>query len=127
MPPSTRKRSPAKAQARIASYAEVFRALGDPMRTEIIRRAALMDELPCTHLEQALPVSKSTISYHVKILFQAGLLEVRKEGRFYFYRLREDTMGAILPEFLGQLRETALKDSGVGTESRAKARRKDAA
>src|SRR5438105_1548499 len=94
------------AKPQMAPYAEVFRALSDPMRTEIVRLAATMDELPCTHLEATLPVSKSTISYHVKILYHAGILEVRKEGRFYFYRLREEMLAAYLSEFLDRLKAT---------------------
>jgi ArsR family transcriptional regulator, arsenate/arsenite/antimonite-responsive transcriptional repressor len=94
------------AKTEMAPYAEVFRALSDPIRTEIVRMAALVDELPCTRLEVALPVSKSTISYHVKILFHAGVLEVRKEGRFYFYRLREEMLATYLAGFLDRLKAT---------------------
>jgi DNA-binding transcriptional ArsR family regulator len=57
--------------------AEVFKALGDPVRWSIIAQIAAVDELPCADLEQTLPVSKPTISYHTKILQQAGLLTVR--------------------------------------------------
>jgi DNA-binding transcriptional ArsR family regulator len=124
MPAPSRKRAALRADAELARYTEVFRALSDPIRAEIIRRAARLEELPCTQLEQALPVSKSTISYHVKILFQADLLEIRKEGRFYFYRLREDTLGAILPEFLAHLRAASLDEAG--TEARTRVRRKSA-
>lgn len=109
----------------IAEYGDVFRALSDPTRTEIVRRAALLDELPCTHLEEALPISKSTISYHVKILFQADLLTIRKEGSFYFYRLREDRISAILPGFLERLRNTSLdQDSGPVGRTKKRTRRR---
>jgi ArsR family transcriptional regulator, arsenate/arsenite/antimonite-responsive transcriptional repressor len=104
----------------IALYGELFRALSDPIRTEIVRRAALVDELACTALETALPVSKSTISYHVKILSNADLLTVRKQGRRYFYRLREDRIAAILPGFLERLRSSALDD--LAPELRLRAR-----
>jgi DNA-binding transcriptional ArsR family regulator len=99
--------------AEMALYAELFRALSDPIRTEIVRMAALMDELPCTLLEKELPVSKSTISYHIKVLFHAGVLEIRKEGRFYFYRLREELLATHLSEFLDRLRETTLHEPGT--------------
>src|SRR6202044_1058751 len=78
--------------------AEVFKALGDPVRWSIIAQIAAVDELPCADLEQTLPVSKPTISYHTKILQQAGLLTVRKEGRNYFYALRRDVLREIQDE-----------------------------
>jgi DNA-binding transcriptional ArsR family regulator len=81
---------------------EVFRAIGDPVRWSILTQLAAVDELPCAELEQTLPVSKPTISYHAKILQQAGLLAVRKEGRNYFYALRRDVLGEAL-EDLGRL------------------------
>src|SRR5215469_6210618 len=77
---------------------EVFKALGDPVRWSIIAQIAAVDELPCAELEQTLPVSKPTISYHTKILQQAGLLSVRKEGRNYFYTLQRDVLREIQDE-----------------------------
>ena len=71
---------------------EVFKALGDSVRWSIVAQMAAVDELPCAELEQTLSVSKPTISYHTKILQQAGLLSVRKEGRNYFYRLRHEVL-----------------------------------
>ncbi|MCW3020076.1 MAG: putative ArsR family transcriptional regulator [Solirubrobacterales bacterium] len=77
---------------------EVFKALGDPVRWSIIAQIAAVDELPCADLEQTLTVSKPTISYHTKILQQAGLLSVRKEGRNYFYALRRDVLREVQDE-----------------------------
>jgi len=43
-------------------------------------------------------VSKPTISYHIKILAQAGLVSVRKEGRYFFYRLERQTLRDLVDE-----------------------------
>jgi DNA-binding transcriptional ArsR family regulator len=43
-----------------------------------------------------LSVTKSTISYHIKALVYAHLIEVRKEGRYYFYTLRRDILAMVL-------------------------------
>ena len=60
---------------------EVFKALGDPIRWNIVQQMAQQEELACSVLEDTLPVSKPTISYHTKILTQAGLIEVRTSCR----------------------------------------------
>jgi DNA-binding transcriptional ArsR family regulator len=90
-----------------AEVAEVFRALGDPTRIEIIRLLSEEVEVACTTLEQVLPISKSTISYHIKALRTVGLLTVRKDGRYYHYTLQRDRLDAILPSFLEFLGATA--------------------
>lgn len=80
----------------LASIPDVLKALSDEMRWSIVTQLAAVDELACLRLEQTLPVSKPTISYHVKVLYHAGLIEVRKEGRNYFYRLRRDVLDSVL-------------------------------
>jgi DNA-binding transcriptional ArsR family regulator len=82
---------------------EIFKALSDPIRWDIVRQMASVDELACVTLEDTLPVSKPTISYHIKTLYQAGLISVRKSGRNYFYSLRRE----VLHKLLDDLRELA--------------------
>ena len=77
---------------------EVFRALSDPIRWSIIAQMAKVDELACITLESTLPVSKPTISYHTKILQNAGLISTRKAGRNYYYSLRRDVLRDLLDE-----------------------------
>jgi DNA-binding transcriptional ArsR family regulator len=59
---------------------------------------AAVDELACITLEDTLPVSKPTISYHTKILQHAGLISVRKSGRNYYYSLRRDVLHKLLDD-----------------------------
>ena len=75
---------------------EVFRALSDPIRWSIIVQMSQVDELACITLEDTLPVSKPTISYHTKILQNAGLISTRKAGRNYYYSLRRDVIRDLL-------------------------------
>lgn len=84
---------------------EMLKALGDPIRWDIIAQMASVDELACVALEDTLPVSKPTISYHAKILYQAGLISVRKSGRNYFYSLRRDVLHQLADD-LGELAST---------------------
>jgi DNA-binding transcriptional ArsR family regulator len=79
-----------------APVVDVMKALADPIRWDILMQMAAVDELACTTLEQTLPVGKSTISHHIKTLAQAGLIDVRKVGRNYFYTLRRDVLSTTL-------------------------------
>jgi DNA-binding transcriptional ArsR family regulator len=76
--------------------AEIFKALGDPVRWNILAQIADAGELACVTLEDTLPVSKPTISYHTKILQQAELISVRKSGRNYYYSLRDDVIRGLV-------------------------------
>jgi len=62
---------------------EIFKALADPVRLDLLTRIASSDEVACT------------ISYHMKGLKAAGLVAVRKEGRNYHYTLRQSTLSAL--------------------------------
>ena len=84
-------------------YARIFSALGEPIRIKIIEMIAATEELPCTVLDDTLPITKSTISYHVKTLHHAQLIQVRKAGRYYFYRLRRDVFDEYLPGLLARM------------------------
>jgi DNA-binding transcriptional ArsR family regulator len=88
----------AHSRAESSSASDVFKALGDPIRLDIIRQVAEAGELAWGALEETLPVSKPTISYHIKTLVQANLLSVRKDGRNFYYTIRRDTLGSLLDE-----------------------------
>lgn len=88
----------------------VFKALGDPVRLEIMQRMVAVEELPCTDLDDALTITKSTISHHMRTLHQAGLVEIRKEGRNYFYTARVEEMDALIPGLVDQLGRPGLSD-----------------
>jgi DNA-binding transcriptional ArsR family regulator len=77
---------------------EIFKALSDPVRWSIIVQMASVDELACMTLEETLPVSKPTISYHTKILHHAGLISVRKSGRNFYYSLRRDALHELVDD-----------------------------
>ena len=95
---------------------EIFKALSDPVRWSIIVQMASVDELACITLEDTLPVSKPTISYHTKILHHAGLISVRKSGRNYYYSLRRD----VLHKLLDDLWELAPTPRPVGARRTAR-------
>ncbi len=83
---------------------EFFKVLSDPTRLEIASRMSAVDELACSSLERSLGVSKSTISHHIKVLYHAGLVEIRREGRFFHYRLRREALDAYVPGLSERIR-----------------------
>ncbi|WP_300009522.1 metalloregulator ArsR/SmtB family transcription factor [Pseudonocardia sp.] len=85
------------------SYVALAKAIGDPTRLEMLLLIGSRPEYPCTALEEQLPISKSTISYHVKILGQVGLLKVRREGRYFFYELQRSVLDYYVPDLLPRL------------------------
>jgi ArsR family transcriptional regulator, arsenate/arsenite/antimonite-responsive transcriptional repressor len=66
----------------------VAKALGDPTRLELLRRIGTAGETCCKDLVALFPVSQATVSHHLKILVDAGLLAVRRDGQFGWYSLR---------------------------------------
>lgn len=97
--------------------AEAFKALGDPVRWTIVRYLAEQPELPGARLNEFLSISRPTISYHIRILVQAGLVDVRKRGRTHFYSLREDTMRSLSDAFGTLMTTMPVSDKTVATAS----------
>jgi ArsR family transcriptional regulator len=64
------------------------KALGDATRLELLRRIAAAGEICCKDLVTLFPVSQATVSHHLKILADAGLVAVRRQGQFGWYSLR---------------------------------------
>jgi DNA-binding transcriptional ArsR family regulator len=81
------------------SFPGVLHALSDPVRLEIVRALKDEAELPCGKL--VVPVSKSTLSHHLKVLRDAGLTQTRAEGVHRFVSLRHADIEARFPGLLG--------------------------
>ena len=79
------------------NLAEVFKALGDEHRIQILCLLHDGEKCACQLLE-ALNISQPTLSHHMKVLCEAGLVTGRKEGKWTHYcvccdgvfRLRDD-------------------------------------
>ncbi len=90
------------------SLAGVLYALGDPVRLEIVRRLADQEELPCAAL--CIPIAKSTLSHHFKILRDAGVLHCRKEGTQHINSLRRQELDDRFPGLLDAILECSESD-----------------
>lgn len=84
----------------------VLYALGDPVRLEIVKRLAENGELTCAALE--VPIAKSTLSHHFRVLRESGVLYCRREGTQHFNSLRRQDLDALFPGLLDTVLGAAL-------------------
>ena len=86
----------------LESRAEVFKALADPIRLRILE--LLSPEIRCNcHLQDQLDLAPNLLSYHLKVLRDAGLVEGTRRGRWVDYAITPTAPGlvaAALPEGL---------------------------
>jgi ArsR family transcriptional regulator, arsenate/arsenite/antimonite-responsive transcriptional repressor len=84
---------------------DVLRALGHPLRLELIAHVAARGPICVCHLEESLPHSQAHISKHLGILRRAGLLRTRRESRWIYYTVDEEALAAA-GDFLADLRRS---------------------
>jgi ArsR family transcriptional regulator len=71
----------------------VFKALADPTRLLILALVAKNEGGVCEcNIVDCTPLSQPTISYHVKVLREAGLLDCEKRGLWCYYALRKGVL-----------------------------------
>lgn len=79
---------PAEVGAEDAQAAALFKALADDTRLRIVRTMAASSNALCEcNIVPLFGLSQSTISYHLKVLREAGVLESEKRGLWAFYRV----------------------------------------
>lgn len=81
-----------EAMAACEDLAAVFRALGHPARLAIIKRLAAQKEACCGEIVSALPLAQSTVSQHLQVLKDAGLLACDNRGRSCHYLLNRERL-----------------------------------
>jgi len=95
----------------------VTKALADTQRVRILQ---LLDrgELCVCQIVEVLALAPSTVSKHLSLLSAAGLVEMRKEGRWAYYRLPEGPTGEFSRPLQQWLQE-ALEDDATIERDRA--------
>ncbi len=82
------------AAAREIPAVRVARALGDPTRFRLLREIALGEETSCRDLTAKLRIAQATVSHHLRVLSEAGLVAAREEGHYHWYRVRREAIAA---------------------------------
>jgi DNA-binding transcriptional ArsR family regulator len=99
---------------------EVFEAIAQPTRREILRLLAA-EELSAGKVASHFDVTQPAISQHLKVLREAGLVSERRDGTRRLYRVRPEGLadlhgflGDVLPAGLERLKRAAEEDEREG-------------
>lgn len=80
--------------ARESAAIRVARALADPTRLRLLRAIFSRSEVSCRELVALLPVTQATVSHHLKVLSDAGLVAARQDGPYHRYRALHGALAA---------------------------------
>lgn len=86
-----------------AALMRVLKALAEPQRLRMIQELAAAGELSCGQVGQRFPLSQPTISHHLKVLNDAGLLVVRREGQHVFVSVNQRLVTTVLESLPARL------------------------
>ncbi len=77
------------------SVAGLLKALADPVRLRLFSLIAAVDEACVCDLTATFEVSQPTISHHLRVLRQSGLVDAERRGTWVYYRARQETLDAL--------------------------------
>ena len=94
----------------VAGITEILQALADPVRLTVVRDLAESTEpRPCGSLVAS--VTKSTLSHHMKILREAGIIKMRVEGTRKLTSLRRAELNETYPGLLDSILRTPVTEA----------------
>jgi ArsR family transcriptional regulator len=95
---------------------EIAKALSDPMRLRIYLELARHKEICVGELEACRVVSMPTVSHHLHVLMQAGLVCSERDGRYSFYRVIPERLNEYCLYFSSRVESSHVVDSRAGRE-----------
>ena len=77
--------------------AALFRVLSEPARLQMLSLIAAQanQEVCACELVESLGLSQPTISHHLKVMYEAGLLEKERRGTWIYYRIVQDRLSML--------------------------------
>ena len=94
------------------SFLKVMKALSDPNRVKIIK--LLQQKMMCVcELRGALKIAQPTVSKHLKILEEAGLVDYAKDGLWVNYFLADGKTSPYAASMLGNLKHWLEEDPEI--------------
>ncbi|BAF87504.1 regulatory protein [Azorhizobium caulinodans ORS 571] len=82
------------------TLATMLRALGHPARVAVLRTLARQEGCMCGEIVRGLPLAQSTVSQHIKILVEAGLVRAAPNGTRICYCLDKAKIAALRDDVL---------------------------
>ncbi len=80
---------------------KVYKALGEPTRLRIVKALASEPEMACAVMANKLDIqANSTLTHHLKLLIDCGLLTVRKEGTYRYYKIHREVLEKYAPALI---------------------------
>ena len=70
-------------------------ALADPIRLSIVRQLAACDGICACDFTESCDVSQPTVSHHLKVLREAGVVTSERKGSFIYYQLSPEAIGRL--------------------------------
>ncbi|MBD2090602.1 helix-turn-helix transcriptional regulator [Microcoleus sp. FACHB-1515] len=77
--------------------AAIFRVLGEPARLQLLSLIAAQpnQEVCACELVAPLGLSQPTVSHHLKVMYEAGLLQKERRGTWIYYRIVQERLSAL--------------------------------
>ena len=91
-------------------FVKVMKALSDPNRVKIIKMLQHKKMCVC-EMQAALQIAQPTVSKHLKVLEDVGLVTFRKDGVWVNYQLADGSSSPYVASILGNLRHWLEDDS----------------
>lgn len=113
--PACRSRAEALTPEHAASLAGLFKALADPVRLRLVALIADAGRVCVCELTPHFELSGPTISHHLKVLREAGLVDAERTGTWIHYWIRpevESVVRTVLSVKVGSADEGALLRTG---------------
>lgn len=84
----------------------ILKALADPKRFELLERITKAScPLVCSEVLPALAIAPATLSHHIKELKTAGLIDVKRQGKFHYLSLRDGVLESLIGNLSSLLAE----------------------
>lgn len=107
--------------ARASDLSRILKALADPVRLRLVSLVVSHEggeACAMCDLTEGFDLSQPTLSHHLKVLHDTGVLDREKRGVWVYYRVRPETMDVLRALFNVELAEDVARDvAGVCAEA----------
>jgi ArsR family transcriptional regulator, arsenate/arsenite/antimonite-responsive transcriptional repressor len=106
--------------ASASRLAAILKVLGEPARLRLLSliQAQPSHEACVCHLTDALDLSQPTVSHHLRVLFEAGLLERERRGNWVYYRAVPGALDGVLEALGGRSQGLIASSAACDDECR---------